>query len=107
MKRREIIRWMGLAPLAVFLNIKPFGKLIRFPEAVEAQGMLYRGTPAGEIHVSRDGGRTWNLHSCFGPQAAILGMSKDLGGRVFTHLEHQGWLVHLTLDKSGRFWKTI
>jgi hypothetical protein len=98
---------MGLAPLAVFININPLGMLVRFPAAVETQGMLYRGTPDGAIQVSRDGGRTWTLHSRLGPQMAVIGMSKDLGGRVIIHLEHQGWPVRLGLEKKGKFWVTL
>ncbi len=107
MNRREAIRWVGLASLAVILDFNPSGNIVRFPAAVESQGILYRGTPDGDIHVSRDGGQTWKLHNRFGPQVAIIGMSKDWSGRVIAHMDYQGWTMQLVLAKNSRFWTTL
>ncbi len=107
MNRREAMRWMGLASLAILINVKPGEDFIRIPEAVKSHETLYRGMPDGNIHVSQDGGQTWSLHSRLGPQMVIKRLSNELGGRVIAYIEYQGWPIQLSLAKNGKFWEAL
>ena len=55
----------------------------------DAAGKLYRGTLDGKIYKSEDQGRSWDLHTNFGDQYAILGFSTKRNGQIVAHLAYQ------------------
>jgi len=106
MNRRDFLQLSGLALASVFLQTSSLGKMARVPVEVESQGKTYRGTVDGDIYVSEDLGRTWNLHTRFGPQYSITRLSKDANGQIVTMIEYLGYRFQLTLSKTNKYWRT-
>jgi hypothetical protein len=66
--------------------------------------VTYRAAEAGRLMESRDGGRTWQLNTDFGPSISIVGIAPD-GPRTRLELEHRGLRFTLT-SADGKYWRT-
>ena len=104
MERREFLKISGLAASSLFLFSSPFKPILKFPVQVAAQGKLFRGTADGDVQVSEDGGKTWKLHTRFGPEYPILDMYADRQGRVSLQAGYKLHSFRLMLAKNGKDW---
>ncbi len=107
MYRRDFLKLNGLLSVALFMQFSPLGKVVSFPLEVEAQGRLYRGTSDGKIHVSRDAGKSWQLHTKFGSDLSIQYLSVNFWGQVKAELGFAGHSFELVLAETGHIWQTI
>jgi hypothetical protein len=104
MDRRDFLKITGLASSSVFLVSSPLKSMLQFPLHVSARGNVYRGTADGEIHVSGDGGKTWKLHTRFGPDCPILDMVAGRNGEVALQVGYQHYSFRLDLAENGKDW---
>lgn len=107
MVRRDFLKLSGLLSAVVFVQFNPLGKALSLPVEVESQGKYYRGTPDGKIYVSADLGKSWQLHTNFGPALSIVGLSTNLGEKVHAHLGLDGHSFELALAQNGTTWRTV
>jgi len=105
MNRREFLKVSGITTGLLLLLVSPkAGKLMNARSQGEAAGKLYRGTLDGKIYKSEDMGRSWDLHTNFGDQYAILGFSAKRDGQIVAHLSYQFRDFELLLAKNEKSW---
>lgn len=107
MYRRDFLKIGGLLSAALLLQFNPLDSFAFQPVEVEAHGNLYRGASDGRILVSSDLGKTWQLHTNFGADFAIIGLSTNYGGQLRAQLEFAGNPFELALAQNSKTWKTI
>jgi hypothetical protein len=107
MHRRDFLKIGGLFSAALLVQFNPLGKLAVRPVEVEAGGKLYRGTSDGRILVSANAGKTWQLHTHFGMDFSIIGLSIDFRRQVRAEIEFAGHPFELALVQNGKNWKTV
>lgn len=106
MYRRDFLKIGGVLSAAVFVPVGSLAKRLSLPVEVEAHGKLFRGTPDGKIYVSRDAGKNWQLHTNFGSDFSIEGLSVNFWGQVRAQLSFANYSFDLLLAQSGNTWKT-
>jgi hypothetical protein len=104
MDRREFLKIAGLASSSTLLVSSPFKSVLKFPVQVATKDKLFRGTAAGDVQVSEDGGKTWKLHARFGPECPILDLYADRRGQVSLQAGYKLRSFRLTLAKNGKDW---
>jgi len=105
MNRRNFLKVSGLSYGLLLLLVSPkAGKLMDLRTQADAAGKLYRGTLDGKIYKSEDQGRSWDLHTNFGDQYAILGFSTKRNGQIVAHLAYQFRDFDLLLAQNEKFW---
>jgi hypothetical protein len=104
MNRRDFLK-SGVKMLAVASILAgPANYLSMLPVKAAAPRKIYRGTQTGSIQVSEDGGRSWQLHTNFGPDYSILNISKGSDGRTYAHTGFKQRSFHLVLSKNEKSW---
>ena len=107
MNRRDFLKISGFLSAALIVQ---FGSLPSTtknrPVEVVSGGVTFRGTQAGEIQTSPDGGRTWQLHTRLGSQYEITGLSSDWSQRVVAKVAFAGRSFDLVLTKDKKYWIT-
>jgi hypothetical protein len=107
MYRRDFLKLSGLATVALLFQGNRLGRIASQFKQVESHGRFYRGTHNGKIHMSSDKGKSWQLHTNFGPEFSIPDLSTDLQGQVHVQLEFENHTFDLALMKNGVSWKTL
>jgi len=107
MNRRDFLFTGGMFSIALVFQSTSW--LLFKPDSleVESQGRLYRGTSDGKVLVSVDAGKSWQLHTDFGPIYVVRNMGKNLQGRVLARLKFNEHSFELTLGQNGKTWRTI
>jgi len=108
MNRRDFLKISGLA---FFTLVVPFNPLLSLaqkkPVEFTANALTLRGTPGGEIYISRDAGHTWQLHTRLGSEYAVAGFSLDGSQRIHAQVAFGGRSFELALTKDSKYWITI
>jgi hypothetical protein len=104
MNRREFLKLGGGIAFAS-IAASPISYIANLPvEAAGPGGKIYRGTRDGSIHISEDNGKSWQLHSKFGPDCPILDIFTGLDGRLYTRAAFKQGTFHLVLSQNGTSW---
>ena len=107
MVRRDFLKLSGLATAAMLIQITPaVAAAADLPLQVEAGGKLYRGTDDGRIYTSSNSGKSWQLHTNFGPDLSVWGLSAGSRGDVRLQLGFAGHSILLRLMPNGKTWQT-
>jgi hypothetical protein len=108
MNRRDFIKNSGLFSAALFLQFNSLlSALKNQPVELASNGVIFRGTQGGEIQTSRDGGRSWQLHTRFGSQYTITGFYSDGSQRVHAKAAFAGRSFELVLAKDKKYWIVV
>ena len=103
MKRRDFLKLGSVVSALSYASIAPLGNMLNMPIETAAHGMIYRGTAAGKIFVSKNGGKTWQLHTNLGKGYSILDIFTAHDGQLYTHVgykHHNFFLVQTTDAKA-------
>ena len=106
MNRRNFLKVGGLLTAALAVQVSSLTNAHSAPVAAGAQAKIYRGASGGSILVSADAGQTWKLHTAFGTEFRILGLSTDRSERLRAALGYRGHAFALTLAPDGERWQT-
>ncbi len=107
MNRREFLKVSGLLSAALFIQFDSLlGTSKNQPVELVSGGVIFRGTPAGEIQTSHDGGRTWQLHTRLGSQYAITDLISDQSKQIHARVAFAGRSFDLILAKGHKYWIT-
>jgi hypothetical protein len=107
MNRRDFLKISGLLSAALFIKFDSLFKTANnLPVELNSNGVIFRGTHSGEIQTSTDGGRTWQLHTRFGSQYAIIDLFSDTSQRVHAKVAFAGRNFDLVLAKDKKNWIT-
>ena len=106
MNRRDFLKVGGLLTAALAVQASSLNNARSAPVEVSAQEKIYQGASGGRILVSADAGQTWKLHSAFGSEFRIVGLSTDRSERLRVALGYRGHAFALTLDPDGARWQT-
>lgn len=104
MKRRDFLKLGGLISASALLSTTALTQLTTLPVETTVGEKIYRGTYAGEIHVSQDRGNSWQLHTSFGSDYSILDIFTGLDGQLYSHLGFKQHTFHLALSQDERAW---
>ena len=104
MNRRDFLKLGSVMSVFGYATVSPIGNIAKLPLETAAFGKLYRGTYDGSVHVSENGGKSWQLHSGFGPDYAILDIFTGLDGRLYVHTGFKQRSFLLVLSKDGKSW---
>ncbi|MGC1378886.1 MAG: hypothetical protein WA821_21825 [Anaerolineales bacterium] len=108
MNRREFLKLSGMTSAFVLASLSPISVLAKSPaesETAAVGGKLYRGARNGNIYVSQNGGKTWKLHTGFGPNCPILGMTVAANGQPVAHVGFKQYSFRMALSKDGTVWR--
>lgn len=109
MNRRDFLKVGSLSSAAMFVQIGPLiseAKSLK-SDWLKADDVLFRGTYNGEIHTSRDAGKTWQLHTRLGTEYAVSGFFLDWSQRVHAQVVFAGRNFDLVLGKDKKYWRTV
>jgi hypothetical protein len=106
MYRRDFLKLGGLFSAAVFIPFDSLAKSAYVLVEVEAQGKFFRGTSDGKILFSVDAGKTWQLHTNFGPHVSIQDLWVNFWGQLQAKFVLAGHNFELVLVHTGNGWKT-
>ncbi len=106
MKRREFLKVVSLFSVSAYIASGPLGKVADLPLEAISGGKIYRGTLGGEIHTSGDGGKTWQLHTSFGPACPIVNIYTAKNGQVHADVAFKPNTFHLVLAQDATKWLT-
>lgn len=105
MNRRDFLRLGGSMLAFAFVAVGPIRHVVALPAETAAPGKIYRGAPDGSIHVSADGGKSWQVHARF-DRYSISDIFTGLDGRTYVNAEFKGRTFHLVLSKNEKAWLT-
>lgn len=108
MNRRDFLKMSALFSAGLFipLQLAAGGASSRAVE-VSAGGLTLRGTREGDILQSRDGGKTWQLHTRLGKEFAVTRLTADRAQGVRARIGFAGRSFELALAKDGKHWVTV
>jgi hypothetical protein len=106
MYRRDFLKLSGLLSAAVFIRFNSLGKAFTLPVEVQSQGKLFRGTPDGKIYVSANEGQSWQLHTNFGREIAILSLAINHKEQIQAQLGFANHTFELALAHNRQAWRT-
>jgi hypothetical protein len=105
MDRREFLKAGGtLSTVLVFLS-SPFKGFINRPIEYAAGGKTYRGTAGGDIYVSEDAGKSWQLHTRLGADYTISNIFSGRDGQIYLIVGYKTHTFHLRLNRDEKCWK--
>jgi hypothetical protein len=104
MRRREFLKIIAITAVAPLI---PLGLVGIRPAEAAVNGMVYRADASGRILTSSDAGKTWQLHTHFGPQYSIIALTVDAASRVRARIGFSGHSFDLILSQKGKFWETF
>ena len=108
MNRREFLKLSGMMSAFVFVSLSPANMFAQPPAQTDAAAVgskLYRGTRDGNIYVSQNGGKSWKLHTGFGPNCPILGISVAANGQPVASVGFKQHSFRMVLSKDGKVWR--
>jgi len=76
----------------------PYGTLTTLSESPLRFGLIYTGTDDGNVHVSKDGGYTWEQLNLVGPSAPVK-KSKKLQTSTFKLQTNKLWVSRVTASQ--------
>lgn len=107
MQRRDFLKVASLFSVSAYVVGGPFGQLSDLPLEATAGEKMYRGTRSGEILTSSDAGKTWQLHTNFGPACPIVNIYTAKNGQVYADATFKARPFHLMLSQDGDKWLTM
>ncbi len=106
MDRRNFLKNSGLLAIALTTRLgweSPPG----FANTTAVGATVYRGDAAGNIFVSRDAGRTWQVQARFGPRCPVIALYQDKARQVYARLAHAGRSFDLFLAAEANAWRAV
>jgi len=69
--------------------------------------MIYRGTSEGKIFAFANLGKSWQLHTNFGAEFSIIGLTTDSWGQMHAQLGFAGHSFEVALAQDGKTWRAM
>ena len=108
MHRREFLKLSGAALGSTLLLTGLFHKVSALPVEAQSAGKHYRGyRNDGDILVSQDAGKTWQVHTRLGSEYSIQDLFTDASGQMYARVGFMQYHFQLFLSKDGDKWKTM
>ncbi len=108
MNRRDFLKIGSMTTAAFFLQANHLpGKALVAPALLEHRGNVFLGTSDGNILVSRNFGKTWQLHTRLGKDYTVSGFSKDGSQHLYANILFGDRSFVLTLAKGDKFWLSV
>jgi len=104
MNRRDFLKAGSLMSAFGYFSATPLGNILNSDIETSAAGKVYRATNKGKIMVSSNKGKSWELHTQFGPGYTILDIFTARDKRLYVHIGHKRVKFHLALTKDGTAW---
>jgi hypothetical protein len=106
MNRREFLKLGGALSAMLVLPLGSLGKEVASLATIALQGLTYRGTLDGKVYVSANGGKTWKLHTDFGPAFTIFSLTLVPRNRIYARIGFAGKSFGLVLSPAEHVWRT-
>ena len=107
MQRREFLKLSGAGVGSAVLLTGLSRQLATLPVEAIFQGKLFRGfRNGGDIFVSEDAGKTWQLHARLGPQYSVDDLFVNAADHMQARVGFMQYQFQLSLSSDGNQWKT-
>lgn len=104
MNRRDFLKVSSCMSAFSFAAIGRMDDLLNAGLETTAGGKLYRATSKGKVSVSKNGGKSWQLHSQFNSGYSILDIFTARDKQLYVHVSYKRVKFHLVLTKDGTAW---
>lgn len=101
MKRRDFLKLGSVVSALSYASVAPLGKMLSMPIETAAQGIIYRGTASGKIYTSKNGGKTWQLHTNLGKGYAVLDIFTARDGHLYTQVGSNNTISSWCRPRTG------
>ena len=107
MQRREFLKLSGAGLGSAILLTGVIRQVEALPIEAQMGGKYFRGyRHAGDIFVSEDAGKTWQLHTRLGPDLSIDDLFVVSANQMYVKVGFMQYHFHLLLAKDEKQWKT-
>jgi len=108
MDRRTFLKLSGLSALSLLGQLNRLSDwLLSLPAVVDFGGIKYRADQQGQISVSQDGGKTWQVHINLGSHCTVERLYAGADGKLYSQVGLQGYRFEIVLAKDGKNWRTV
>jgi len=104
MKRRDFLKLGSLMSAFTFASVGPMKSIVNLPIETAANGIMYRGTHNGQVFTSKDGGKTWQMQSQFGPDYTVLDIFTARDGQLYLQMGYKHYNFHLVQTANKQAW---
>ena len=104
MNRRDFLKVGSLVSAVGLIAASPLDTVFTADVEAAAFGKLYKATSKGRVLVSKDKGKSWQLHTRFGPDYAVLDIFIATDNRLFVKIGHKKARFYLVLTESQQAW---
>ncbi len=107
MYRRDFLKVSALFSAALLVQTKSsLLKSVFEPVEVAFKGQVLRSKRDDEIFVSRDSGKTWQLHTRLGAGYTVMDLFVDRAQRAHAQVVYAGRSFDLVLTAGNKYWVT-
>jgi hypothetical protein len=103
MNRREFLK-VSLMTAVSYVALNPLGNFLNADVEAVVAGTTYRATKDGKIMVSRNGGKTWALHTKFASGYSVMDIFVAKDKHLYTRVAYKRGNFYLVLTKNGKAW---
>ena len=104
MKRRDFLKVSSLMSAVGYAAVGPVGKVVNLDIETVSFGKIYRGTSKGKVLVSKDKGKSWQLHTQFSPGYTILDIFIARDKRLYINVGYKQVSFYLVLTENKAAW---
>ncbi|HJR78726.1 MAG TPA: hypothetical protein VJ821_01565 [Anaerolineales bacterium] len=107
MQRREFLKLAGAALGSTLLVAGLSRQLAALPVEAKFHGKHFRGyRNQGDIFVSEDAGKTWQLHARLGSEYSVDDLFVNTTDQMYARVGFMQHHFQLFLSEDGKQWKT-
>jgi hypothetical protein len=108
LNRRDFLKTGALICAGAILLSRPvLSEAASRPAELAARGLTLRATRDNEIHLSRDGGQSWQMSNRFGKEFTVTRLYQDSAQRIRAQISFSGHSFELVLDEKKECWRTV
>lgn len=104
MNRRDFLKVGSLVSAVGLIAASPFDAVLAAGIETAAFGWLYKPASQGRLLVSKDKGKSWQVHTKFGAGYSVLDVFIATDKRLYAKLGHQKVKFYLVLTNDKKNW---
>jgi hypothetical protein len=104
MNRRDFLKVGSVISVFGLIAASPLDKVFNAEMEVSAFGKIYRAANKGRVFVSKDKGKSWQLHTRFNNGYSILDIFVATDKRLYVKLGYNKTRFYLVLTGNKKSW---
>ena len=106
MNRRDFLKVGSVISAFGLIAAGPLDKVFNVDSEASAFGKIYRAASKGRVLVSKDKGKSWQLHTNFGKEYSILDIFIATDNHLYVKMAQKNVKFYLVLADNKTFWLT-